>query len=116
MPGNAEQANVVVPVSDSGTPPCPVAEGAATAAGEPARSGGKRRRTVPLPTEKLGLKTIAEAARELGLPFRWLRREVLEGWLPSLAAGPRLLVNVDALREALEQRAKERNYRGERVY
>jgi hypothetical protein len=28
----------------------------------------------------------------------------------------RLLVNVDALREALERRAGEENYRGERVY
>jgi hypothetical protein len=71
---------------------------------------------VPLPTEKLGLSTIPDAARELGLPFRWLRRELLEGRLPSLAAGPRLLVSVEALREALERRAAEENYRGQRVY
>jgi hypothetical protein len=51
----------------------------------------------------------------LGPPLRWLRRELLEGRLPSLAAGPRLLVNVDALREALERRAAERNYHGQRV-
>jgi hypothetical protein len=57
----------------------------------------------------------AEAARELGLPFRWLRRELLKGRLPSLAAGPRLLVDVEALREVLERRAAEENYRGERV-
>ena len=58
----------------------------------------------------------AEVGRDLGLPFRWLQRELLEGRLPSLAAGPRLLVNVDALREALERRAAEENYRGQRVY
>jgi hypothetical protein len=113
MPENADLVNVVVPVSATGAPPCPVAEGVATAAGEPAPAGGKRRRTVPLPTALLGLKTIAEAARELGLPFRWLRRELLEGRLPSLAVGPRLLVNVDALRGTMERRAKERTFRGE---
>jgi hypothetical protein len=32
-----------------------------------------------------------------------------------LAAGPRLLVDVDAVRETLERRAGEENYRGERV-
>jgi hypothetical protein len=41
---------------------------------------------------------------------------LLEGRLPSLPAGPRLLVDVSALREALERRAAERNYRGERVH
>ena len=54
--------------------------------------------------------------RGRGGPFRWLRCELLEGRLPSLPAGPRLLVKVSALREALERRAAERNYRGERVH
>jgi hypothetical protein len=48
-------------------------------------------------------------------PLRWLRRELLEGRLPTLPASPRLLVNVSALREALERRAGEENYRGQRV-
>ena len=48
---------------------------------------------------------IEPAARRLGVPMSWLRRELLEGRLPCLRAGGRIVVSVPQLLHALEQRA-----------
>ena len=48
---------------------------------------------------------IAPAARYLGVPVKWLRAEAAAGRIPHLRAGPRLLVQLDAVEQALRDRA-----------
>jgi excisionase family DNA binding protein len=43
------------------------------------------------PSELVGLVTMRQLARELNLPFKWLRRLVREGKLPVLKSGTRYL-------------------------
>jgi excisionase family DNA binding protein len=58
------------------------------------------------------LLTLTRLARNLGLSRDWLRREALQGRLPHLRAGRRLLFCEDAVKNALLERAsqpKEKN-------
>jgi excisionase family DNA binding protein len=45
------------------------------------------------------------AARLLGVPEAWLKREAREGRVPCLRAGRRLLFDVSAVEQALSERA-----------
>lgn len=47
----------------------------------------------------------SDAARRLGLPEAWLRREAKAGRLPCVHAGRRLLFEVDVVADALRQEA-----------
>jgi hypothetical protein len=75
--------------------------------------GGKKKRRVRKPTEKLGLVTLPALAEELGLPMRWLRREVSQGHLPTTEVGGRLLFNPKRIAQVLQDRAHSRNQYGE---
>jgi hypothetical protein len=46
--------------------------------------------------------------RALNLPYDWLRREALASRLPCLKVGRQLRFNVQAVRAALADRAKEK--------
>lgn len=50
---------------------------------------------------------LRQAASRLGVPIAWLRDEAEGGRVPCLRAGRRLLFNVDQVRSALKERAKE---------
>lgn len=50
--------------------------------------------------------TIRRAAAEVGLPHTLLRKMLSEHRLPGFYAGTRYYVNVDLLREKLEQDSK----------
>lgn len=50
--------------------------------------------------------SVDDAARRLGLPAAWLRREVKAGRLPHIRAGRRLRVDPDAIDKALAARAE----------
>ncbi len=56
--------------------------------------------------------TIEHAAARLGVPVAWLRREAEAGTVPSLRVGRRLLFDVEAVAEALRERAAERQAPG----
>ncbi len=49
---------------------------------------------------------IRRAARLLGVPLAWLRREIIAGRVPALRAGRQWRVNIDDARRALSQRAR----------
>jgi excisionase family DNA binding protein len=49
--------------------------------------------------------SLQRLAAHLRLPREWLRREALDGRLPCLRVGKRLLFNVAAVEEALAARA-----------
>ncbi len=50
---------------------------------------------------------IAPAARLLGVPVKWLRREAEAGRVPHLRVGPRLLVHLGGVERTLLERAEE---------
>lgn len=50
---------------------------------------------------------IAPAARLLGVPVKWLRREAEARRIPHIRVGPRLLVHLDAVEQSLRERAKQ---------
>jgi hypothetical protein len=52
------------------------------------------------------LLPIDVAARSLGLPIKWFRRQIDEGHLPVIRAGNRRLVDVDQIRQTLRDRAE----------
>ena len=58
-------------------------------------------------TQNSDFKSIGHAARVLGVPVAWLRREAHAGRVPALRVGRRVLVNLDRAREALARRAEE---------
>jgi hypothetical protein len=82
-------------------------------AGQP--EGGKKKRRVRKPTAKLGLLTLPALAEELGLPLRWLRREVSQGHLPTTEVGGRLLFDPKRIARVLQDRAFSDNQYGERA-
>lgn len=53
----------------------------------------------------LGLVTVQDAARMLGVPVTFLRREVKAGRVPSIRMGSSVRVNVRAVKAALERQA-----------
>lgn len=53
------------------------------------------------------LRTINEAARELGIPVHRLRRGIQAGKYPSLRWGNRVLVDLDALKPILEEERRQ---------
>lgn len=53
------------------------------------------------------LERLEVAARALGVPATWLRREVEEGRLPALRAGASLLFDVGAVSRLLIERARQ---------
>jgi hypothetical protein len=55
----------------------------------------------------LKLLTLLELARELSLPWRWLRDEALAGRIPCLQIGRCLRFEVGAVERALAARAAE---------
>jgi hypothetical protein len=75
----------------------------------------KKKRRVRKPTAKLGLLTLPALAEELGLPLRWLRREVSEGRLPTTDVGGRLLFDPKRIARVLQDRAFSDNQYGERA-
>jgi hypothetical protein len=75
----------------------------------------KRKRRVRKPTAKLGLLTLPGLAEELGLPLRWLRREVSQGHLPTMEVGGRLLFDPKRVARILQDRAFRNNQYGEYV-
>jgi hypothetical protein len=80
-------------------------------AGEPQKA--KKKRRVRKPTAKLGLLTLPALAEELGLPLRWLRREVSQGNLPTTDVGGRLLFDPKRIAGVLKSRAYSKNQYGE---
>ena len=50
---------------------------------------------------------LRRAAMRLGVPIAWLRAESDAGRLPHLKIGQRRLLNLDAVRRALAERAAE---------
>ena len=50
--------------------------------------------------------TIRQAAREVGLPHTLLRKMLENSTLPGFYSGNRYYVNIDLLREKLEQDSK----------
>lgn len=50
--------------------------------------------------------TVRRAAKQLGLPAAWLRRETEAGRLPSIRAGKSRLVDPEMIRAALHDRAE----------
>jgi hypothetical protein len=80
---------------------------------EAAPEGKKKRRPVPRPRLPLGLLTLEGLAEELGLPLKWLRREVREGKLPCTQVGPRLLFDPQRIARVLQDRAYSKNQYGE---
>ena len=51
---------------------------------------------------------VWEVAVNLGVPRRWLETEAREGRIPCLRAGRSYVANLDEVREALDQRARQR--------
>lgn len=51
--------------------------------------------------------SVRAAARRLGVPEAWLKREAREGRVPVLRAGRRLLFDVAAVEQTLAERAQE---------
>ena len=56
------------------------------------------------------LVNVHDLAERLNLPARWLRAEALAGRLPVLRVGRRLRFNVDAVEQALLERAAEERH------
>lgn len=56
------------------------------------------------------LTNVHGLATRLRLPVLWLKGEAASGRIPSLRVGRRLLFNVDAVREALAERAANREH------
>lgn len=52
-----------------------------------------------------GLMSLHRLATHLRLPREWLKREAVEGRLPCLRIGRRLLFNVEAVQKAIAERA-----------
>lgn len=52
------------------------------------------------------LVTCAEAAQQLGVSAQTVRRRVHVGTLPCLTVGGRVLIDMDALRAAMEREAR----------
>jgi hypothetical protein len=50
---------------------------------------------------------IRVAARRLGVPAAWLEREALDGRVPYLRVGRKLMTNYEAVQRALLRRALE---------
>ncbi len=53
----------------------------------------------------LAFATVQDAARQLGVPVTFLRREVKDGRVPSIRMGSSVRVNVRAVKAALERQA-----------
>ena len=50
--------------------------------------------------------SLRQAAASLGVPFSWLESEAKAGRIPHLKPGRRLLFNIEAVAEALLERAE----------
>lgn len=59
----------------------------------------------PIVEVGLALATIQDAARQLGIPVTFLRREVKAGRVPSIRMGSSVRVNVRAVKAALDRQA-----------
>jgi hypothetical protein len=79
------------------------------------KSSGRRKpkKGAPLPSETLGLVTLLELGEKLGLPLKWLRRQTVEGHLPCIRIGTRILYSVEAVAKYLRERASHKNQHGE---
>ena len=53
------------------------------------------------------IMNIRRAAIRLGVPQNWLEAEIKAGQLPHLRIGKRVLVDVDTVRQALVERARQ---------
>ncbi|MBU6414596.1 MAG: hypothetical protein KGS45_14155 [Planctomycetes bacterium] len=53
-------------------------------------------------------ESIRKAARLLGVPIVWLKNEAKSGRIPSLSAGKRILIDVEAADRVLTERANRR--------
>jgi len=56
-------------------------------------------------TDSLPIIALTRAAKRLGVPASWLRREAEVGSIPSLRAGRQILINVSAVADILAERA-----------
>jgi hypothetical protein len=72
----------------------------------------KKKRRVRRPTEQLGLVTLPVLAEVLGLPLKWLRREVSAGRLPTTPVGGRLLFDPQRVARVVRDRAMSDNQYG----
>jgi hypothetical protein len=59
--------------------------------------------------EPRGLLPLRRAARQVGVPAKWLREQAEAGKVPGLRAGNRWLFLPDAVTEAIEKMAKALN-------
>jgi hypothetical protein len=73
----------------------------------------QKKRRVRKPTQQLGLVSLPVLAEELGLPLRWLRREVAAGRLPTTEVGGRLLFDPKRVARVLQERAMSNNQYGQ---
>ncbi len=62
-----------------------------------------------LMTEEPGLMLIQVAAARIGVPREWLKREAIEGRIPCLVAGRRILVDFEQVKRLLAERVKVKN-------
>ena len=53
-------------------------------------------------------ESVETVAAKLGVPTHWLKAEALAGHVPALNVGRRLLLDAQQVRDALSERARER--------
>lgn len=53
-------------------------------------------------------ESVETVAAKLGVPTSWLKSEAVAGHVPALTVGRRLLLDVQQVRAALSERARQR--------